>query len=153
MKSSLAKNLDASSLYQKDFYQWLQNTGNLIKSSQFNQIDYENLLEEIEAMGRNEKHKLESNLIVILMHLLKYKYQPEKRSKSWLSSIFEHRRRLIRQLEDSPSLKGYYLKILQSSYQYARKQASIETGLSLRTFPETNPFTPENTLDFDYLPN
>ena len=103
-------------------------------------------------MGRSEKHSLESNLIVVLMHLLKYKYQPQKRSRSWLSSIFEHRRRLIKAFKTSPSLKRYYQEVFDECYKYAVKQASIETGLPLNIFPNTSPFTTEETLDFDFLP-
>ncbi|MEA5534416.1 DUF29 domain-containing protein [Crocosphaera sp. XPORK-15E] len=139
-------------LYEKDFYLWLETTAKLLRDRQLNQLDYENLIEEIEAMGRSEKHALESNLIVVLMHLLKYQYQPEKRSKSWLSSIFEHRRRLVKTLQSSPSLKVYYQEVFNECYEYAVKQASIETGLLLENFPNISLFTQEETLDFDFLP-
>ena len=145
-------NVDTATLYEEDFYLWLERTAELLKNRQLENLDYDNLIEEIEAMGRSEKHSLESNLIVVLMHLLKYKYQPQKRSRSWLSSIFEHRRRLIKAFKTSPSLKRYYQEVFDECYKYAVKQASIETGLSLNIFPNTSPFTTEETLDFDFLP-
>ncbi|MGB5593088.1 MAG: DUF29 domain-containing protein [Crocosphaera sp.] len=145
-------NVDTTTLYEKDFSLWLETTAQLLRNRQLEKLDYDNLIEEIEAMGRSEKHSLESNLVVILMHLLKYKYQPQKRSRSWLSSIFEHRRRLTKTFRTSPSLKRYYENVFDECYQYAVKQASIETGLPLEHFPNMSPFTSEETLDFDFLP-
>ncbi len=144
--------IDTATLYEEDFCLWVEATAELLKNRQLENLDYDNLIEEIEAMGRSEKHSLDSNLIVVLMHLLKYKYQPQKRSRSWLSSIFEHRRRLIDAFKTSPSLKRYYEDVFDECYQYAVKQASIETGLPLNTFPDVSPFTTEETLDFDFLP-
>ncbi len=144
--------VDTPTLYEEDFCLWLETTTELLRTRQLENLDYENLIEEIEAMGRSEKHSLDSNLIVVLMHLLKYKYQPQKRSRSWLSSIFEHRRRLMKAFKTSPSLKRYYQEVFDECYQYAVKQASIETGLPLKIFPNMSPFTTEETLDFDFLP-
>jgi hypothetical protein len=98
--------LNNSSLYSQDFYLWLEATANQLKEGRFNEIDLDNLIEEIESMGRGEKQALESNLVVVLMHLVKYKYQPQKRSNRWLSTIIEYRRRLRRSLKDSPSLNN-----------------------------------------------
>jgi hypothetical protein len=138
-------------LYDQDFYLWLKTTAQLLKEKQFNQIDLENLIEEIETMGRSEKKSLKSNLIVLLLHLLKWQYQPNKRSGSWKASIIEHRRRLNDDLEDSPSLNSYLSEILVKCYQEARKQASAETDLSLSHFPTILPFTIEQILDQNYL--
>ncbi|ACB53607.1 hypothetical protein cce_4259 [Crocosphaera subtropica ATCC 51142] len=145
-------NIDKATLYEEDFCLWLETTAELLKNRQLENLDYDNLIEEIETMGRSERNSLKSNLVVVLMHLLKYKYQPQKRSKSWLSSIFEHRRRLIEAFKTSPSLKRYYQKVFDECYQYAVRQASIETGLPLEKFPNTSPFTTEETIDFDFLP-
>jgi hypothetical protein len=142
-----------TSLYNQDFNLWLETTSQLLKQRQFNALDIENLVEEIEGMGKSQKNALKSNLRVVLMHLLKYKYQPEKRSNSWLYSIFEHRTRLQDTLEDSPSLKPYLQQVFGKCYQDARKEASLETGLPLSLFPDKSPFTDEETLDSDYLPD
>ncbi|VXD24190.1 DUF29 domain-containing protein [Planktothrix paucivesiculata] len=141
------------SLYEQDFYLWIENTVNQLKTGQLLEVDWGNLIEEIESMGRSEKQALESNLIIVLLHLLKYKYQPDKRSNSWLSSIYEHRRRLRKALKSSPSLKPYYTEVLEECYQDARQEAALETGLTLEVFPLVCPFTPEATLDSEFLPN
>lgn len=103
-------------------------------------------------MGRKEKHELSSNLRIILMHLLKYKYQQDKLSNSWLYTIFEHRERIRESLQDSPSLSPYLAEILELCYNKTRKEASLETGLSINIFPIQCPFTLDNILDEDYLP-
>ncbi|MCC5617881.1 DUF29 domain-containing protein [Nostoc sp. CHAB 5836] len=142
-----------SHLYEQDFYLWIETTAKFLKEGRFSEIDLGNLIEEIECMGRSEKHALASNLVVLLMHLLKYKYQPEKRSNSWKGTIREHRRRLRRTFKDSPSLKPYFQEIWTECYQDARKQASDETGLSLETFGVDSPFTADECLDEDFLPD
>jgi Domain of unknown function DUF29 len=141
-----------SHLYDQDFYLWIETTANQLKEGNFAEVDLANLIEEIETMGRSEKRALESNLVVLLMHLLKYKYQSEKRTNSWLSTIFEHRRRLQKTLQDSPSLKNYLSDVFGECYQDARKLAAIETGLSLATFPIESPFTGDECLNQDFLP-
>lgn len=91
-----------TSLYDRDFYLWLQTTINILKEGKFAEVDLENLLEELESMGRSDKNALKSNLKVLLMHLLKYKYQPEKRTNSWRYIILEHRQRLRDTFKTSP---------------------------------------------------
>ncbi|MDJ0598446.1 MAG: DUF29 domain-containing protein [Crocosphaera sp.] len=139
-------------LYDKDYYLWLEETAQLLREGKLTELDVNNLIEEIEDMGRSEKKAVKSNLKILLCHLLKYKYQPEKRSRSWLSTIFEHRDRLDDDFADSPSLKRYFDEVFESCYQKARKQASIETGLPLEIFPINCPFTFEQVLNMDYLP-
>ncbi|BBD53444.1 MULTISPECIES: DUF29 domain-containing protein [Planktothrix] len=147
------KSTENLSLYEQDFYLWIENTVNQLKTGQLLEVDLGNLIEEIESMGRSEKQALESDLIIVLLHLLKYKYQPDKRSNSWLSSIYEHRRRLRKALKSSPSLKPYYTEVFEECYQDARQEAALETGLTLEVFPVVCPFTPEATLDSEFLPN
>lgn len=142
----------ASTLYEQDYYLWLQKTANLLRDGQLQALDIPNLLDEIESMGRTEKHAIQSNLIVVLLHLLKYKYQPQKRTSSWLSSIAEHRDRIEISLADSPSLQLYLQEVFVKCYSKARKRAAIETELPIETFPIESPFTPEETLNPDYLP-
>lgn len=142
-----------SSLYEQDYYLWLQTTAKQLREEKLSQIDRANLIEEIESMGRSEKSALVSNLQIVLMHLLKHKYQPEKRSNSWLFTIFEHRDRLLEAFEISPSLKPYFREVFAKCYTKARKKASLETGLPISTFPTESPFTPEETLDTEYWPD
>ncbi|MHC0065397.1 DUF29 domain-containing protein [Nostoc sp. UIC 10890] len=141
-----------SDLYEQDFYLWIQTTAELLKQGRLTELDLENLIEEIETMGRSEKKALRSNLEVVLMHLLKYKYQAEKRSGSWRATIREHRKRIRQALEESPSLKPYFDEVFRLCYDDARLLAADETELHLATFPEQSPFTPEQSLDPDFLP-
>jgi len=141
-----------SKLYDRDYYVWTKETAKLLLQGRFADLDANNLLLEIEEMGKGEKKAVESNLIVVLLHLLKYKYQPEKRSGSWEGSIREHRRRLHRELEDSPSLKPYLETVFDKCYQSAREQAQFETKLHLETFPMSSSFTLEESLNADFLP-
>jgi len=141
-----------STLYDRDFNLWLDKTASLLKERQFHELDIPNLVEEIETIGRSEKHALQSNLIVVLLHLLKYKYQPQRHSSSWLSSIAEHRDRLEIVLTDNPSLQTYVDTVFQKCYSKARRRAAIETELPIDTFPVESPFMLDQTLDPDYLP-
>ncbi|MBW4577739.1 MAG: DUF29 domain-containing protein [Aphanothece sp. CMT-3BRIN-NPC111] len=143
---------NTDSLYEKDFQLWLDATAKMLRERQLEQLDFNNLIEEVESMGRSEKDALESNLVVVLMHLFKYKYQPERRSNSWLSSIYEHRRRIRRAFYKSPSLKNYLNEVFAECYKDARQEASLETGLPLEVFPIECPFNVEETLNPDYLP-
>jgi hypothetical protein len=143
---------DTPSLYDQDFLLWIETTAHLLKEQRFTEIDLENLIEEVESMGRSNKSALRSNLVVVLLHLLKWKYQSEKRTNSWKASIFEHRLRLDEDFTDSPSLKRYFAEIFAKCYQNARKLAAIETDIELETFPIESPFTPEQVLDPEFLP-
>lgn len=152
MKAQLPVKSKTNQLYEQDFYLWIETTAQQLKEGRFSELDLDNLIEEIETMGRNQKDALESNLIIILVHLLKWQYQPNKRSRSWESSIFEHRRRIKKAFKNSPSLKPYFREVFNECYQDARKQASIETGLSLKVFPLESPFNIDQVLDEDFLP-
>ncbi len=144
--------VSVKTLYNQDFCLWVDAIANLLKTRQLDQLDYDNLIEEIESMGSSQRQALASNLRILLLHLLKWKYQPNRRTKSWVSSIIEHNTRLQDAFDDSPSLKGYFEQILDKNYQKARKLAANETGLSIETFPLDNPFTKQDILNPDYLP-
>ncbi|MBC6473183.1 MAG: DUF29 domain-containing protein [Hormoscilla sp. GM102CHS1] len=140
-----------SSLYDRDYYLWLQGTVKRLQQGKFAELDIANLIEELTDMGKRERRALESNLVVLLMHLLKYPYQVEKRSHSWLATIFEHRRRLRKAFQDSPSLKNYFLEVFDECYLDARQLAALETGFPLDTFPIEATFDPEESLDSEFL--
>ncbi|MBD2181443.1 DUF29 domain-containing protein [Planktothrix sp. FACHB-1355] len=151
MTVSQSKN-ETANLYDRDYYLWTEEIAKILRQGRFADLDVKNLLLEIEEMGKREKRAVESNLVVVLLHLLKYKYQPEKRSGSWEGSMREHRRRLNRELDDSPSLRPYLETIFDSCYQNAREQAKDETRLPVETFPVNSPFTLEESLNPDFLP-
>ncbi len=152
MTAQLSSTTNTTDLYDRDYYLWLSHTAQLIKEGKFSEVDAANLIEEIEDMGRSEKRAVKSNLVIVLLHLLKYKYQPAKRTNSWKSSIREHRRRLRDDFKVSPSLKRHFEEVFDECYQDGRAQAADETGLPRDTFPPLSPFTPEQVLNPDYLP-
>ncbi len=139
-------------LYETDYLQWIETTVKQLRSQNYESVDWENLIEEIEDMGRSERRSLESNLIVLLLHLLKWQYQPEYRSGSWESSIIEHRRRIKKSLKESPSLKHYLESIFAEAYIEAVKQAKAETGLPLETFPTQCPYELAEVVNDEFLP-
>ncbi|MBN3945656.1 MAG: DUF29 domain-containing protein [Nostoc sp. NMS7] len=140
-------------LYEADYLQWIETTVEKLQSQDYANVDWENLIEEIADMGKSERRSLKSNLIVILVHLLKWQFQPEKRSGSWEGSIIEHRRRVMEALDDSPSLKSYLEIVFAQCYAQAVKQAKAETGLSVESFPVVCPYQlPEVTND-QFLPH
>ena len=104
-------------------------------------------------MGRRERRSLESNLVVLLLHLLKWQFQPEQRSGIWEGSILEHRRRIQKPLRDSPSLHVYLTNIVPNAYTAATKQAKAETGLPLPTFAPTCPYEVDVMRGDDFLPD
>jgi len=126
-------------LYETDFLQWIETTVAQLKAQDYANIDWENLIDEIETMGRSERRSLKSNLVVILMHLLKWQYQPERRSSSWKGSIVEHRRRIRNELKDSPSLKSYLEEIFEECYADAVEQAIAPTPdtYKILIYPQT----------------
>jgi Domain of unknown function DUF29 len=145
--------LTAKHLYEADFLAWLQTTAVQLRAKDYGAVDWENLLEEIDAMGRRERRKLESNLVILLQHLLKWQYQPSIRSGSWKGSIREHRRRIRKDLQDSPSLTPYLMEAIAEAYSDAREAAADETGLPMVLFPVECEYAIEQILDREFLPN
>lgn len=135
------------SLYETDFVRWVETTVAQLRAQNYSSVDWANLIEEIEDMSRSERKSMKSNLIVILLHLLKWQYEPEYRSGSWRGSIREHRRRIQEDLKDSPSLKPYLQEIFAECYENARALSADETGLPLSTFPPDCHYTCEQSLD------
>ena len=139
------------SIYETDFVGWIETTVEQLRTQDYANVDWENLLEEIEDIGKSEKRAIYSNLKILLLHLLKYRYQAEKRSNSWRASIVEPRQRLKKAFQESPSLQPYYTEIVNECYQDARELAAAETGLAIDNFPVETPFTSEEILKSDYF--
>jgi Domain of unknown function DUF29 len=123
-----------------------------LREGRLDQLDVANLLEEIEDMGRSEKRAVESNLVTLLTHLLKYQWQADQRLSGWRGSIVEHRRRLRKLIAESPSLRPIMRGMFVDCYADSCEQAAAETGLSPDAFPAEPPFTLEQVLDPRYLP-
>ena len=138
-------------LYDQDYCLWLENTVEQLKQKKLNHIDWENLIEEIESLGKSQKNALESNLRILLMHLLKWQYQSDRRSNSWSYTITEHNIRINKAFKESPSLKRYFIEIFADCYQDARKLAAKETGLDITIFPVDCPFSQQDVLDSDRI--
>ena len=141
-------------LYEEDFYAWTQTTAALIREGKWHDLDREAVAEEIESLGKSDWRELASRIAVLLRHLLKWRYQPERRQRgrSWRSTIWEQRSRLRRLLRQSPSLAPLVPQTLQEEYAEARQRASDETGLPLTTFPPACPWQAEEVLDVDFWP-
>jgi hypothetical protein len=139
-----------SSTHENDFYAWTQEQVNLLKTGQLHQIDWQNIAEEMEDMGRSEKRQLESRLEILIMHLLKWQFQPNLRSRSWQLTIKEQRLRLEKLLEKNPSLQVHLTEAMEDVYPLATISAERETGLS--SFPETCPYSLTEILSPEFLP-
>jgi hypothetical protein len=132
--------------YDNDFYGWILSQANLLKHEEYKKVDWHNVIEEIEALGRSEKRTLKSYLRVLLMHMLKWEYQPEKRTTSWSISIKNSRDDAKETLQENPSLKSKVDELLESAYKSARRDAAIETDLPEKTFPKKCPWTLKEIL-------
>ena len=138
--------------YERDFYAWTQEQATLLREQHFTQLDIDNLVEEIESMGRSERRQLVSRLEILLMHLLKWQYQPELRGRSWELTITEQRRRIAKVLRANPSLRPHLPDLLLEAYDDATFSAMRETGLPQATFPPLCPFPLTEVLGEGWLP-
>lgn len=141
-----------NSLYDTDFYVWTQEQARFLLDRRWQDLDLENLVEEIESVGRSNKREIESRLTVLIAHLLKWKYQPYWRSPGWTGTIVEQRHHLRMIVRDSPSLRGYPAEVFFDQYLGARLRAAKETGIDFTLFPEACPFTVDQALDDDFMP-
>ncbi|MBW4682621.1 MAG: DUF29 domain-containing protein [Microcoleus vaginatus WJT46-NPBG5] len=138
--------------YLADFNAWIDQTTQLLRDRHWHEIDVEHLIEEIEDLGKSERRGITSQLTRLLLHLLKWQYQPQRRSDSWLDSITDARTQIELAIEDSPSLRDYPAQQLEESYQRARRQAAKQTTLNISVFPEECPYSWGLVLDEDWLP-
>ena len=136
-------------LYTRDETAWLDVMARLIAERRFGELDYEHLHEFLTDMARRDRREVLSRLTTLLMHLLKFKYQPDLRSNSWVKTIEEQRLEL-RDLLESGTLRNHAHDVLAKAHERAVKLASIETGLSESTFPRACPLTLEDILEKDY---
>jgi hypothetical protein len=137
--------------YEQDFYVWIQHNIALLKQGKLNEIDIEILIDELEGMAKRDKRELTSRLMILIAHLLKWQFQPNKqKSGSWQSSIDEQRIQITEQLEESPSLKNTLHEGIGRAYPKAVTLAAKETGLSLEIFPKECPYRIEQLLDDDF---
>jgi hypothetical protein len=138
--------------YETDFAAWAFSQADLLRQEHFDALDLENLIEELETLGRSEYRAFESALTRLTQHLLKWQYQADKRSKSWLSTIREQRRQIAKLLRDNPSFKARLAEAIAEGYSDGRGDAAFETDLPLASFPEQCPYSWEQLVNQDWLP-
>ncbi len=141
-------------LYETDFYAWTRRQAALMRAQEFEAVDWHNLIEEIETLGRSDKREVANRLEVLMLHLLKLTYQPRapRFTRGWHNTIAEQRQRLLRLLRESPSLRAQLSEIITDVYPDAIKSAARETGLDASTFPAGCPYTAEQILDEAFWP-
>lgn len=137
----------AGPAYERDFHGWAMEQAKRIREGAFEALDRENLAEEIESLGREQFNKLESAYRVLLMHMLKWDHQTEKRTRSWAITIRTQRLEAADVLADNPSLKSRRAAALMRAYRKARLDAARETELDLALFPDTNPYSLDDIMD------
>jgi hypothetical protein len=141
-----------NSLYDRDFFEWTTQIARLLREGRFAELDVEHLAEEIEDVGKRDQRGVWSHLRVVVHHLLKWQFQSERRSRSWKASITTHRITLSKIFKQSPSLKRSAREELAETYDEAVGVAMDETGLARECFPTECPYTFEQIINFDFLP-
>ncbi len=141
-----------SSLYEQDFYAWANQQAALLRAGQLSAADIEHIAEEIESMGKTEKRELVSRLAILLLHMLKWQFQPERRGASWRASIRNTRDQLADHLSDNPSLKARLPEAIATAFRYASRDATAETGLPESTFPGACPWSVGQIMDEEFWP-
>lgn len=141
--------------YEKDVVAWAEEQAALLRAGKFASIDIEHIAEEIEDVGKTESRELRSRLAVLLAHLLKWQCQPERRSRSWTSTIRTQRTEALFVLKEAPSLRRRFddIQWLDLVWSKARTQAETETGIDFDTFPENCPWPMSSVLDEEFLPD
>lgn len=145
--------MNTANLYSQDFYAWTQTQAKALAEQNLADLDWPHLKEELEALGRQEYRELVSRLTVLLGHLLKWQFQPEKRSRSWFLTIREQRRAITRHLNHNPSLTSRLPEAITDGYEAGVDLALRETDLPLRYFPIDCPYAMEAVLDHSFLCN
>ncbi len=141
-----------NSLYDRDFYAWANEQAGLLRAGRLAEADIENIAEEIETMGRSEKRELINRLTVLLLHLLKWQFQPALHGNSWRLTIEEQRYRLEDHLKDNPSLKAQLGQVMRDAYRLALVEAQRETGLARSTFHNDCPYAFDQAMSPDFWP-
>ena len=142
-----------NSAYENDFFAWANEQAALLRAGKLARADIEHIALEIESMGRTEKRELISRLRVLLLHLLKWRFQPKKRSASWRASIRVQRLDIASHLKDNPSLKAILAEAVATAYEGAVIEGSVETKLPESALPTACPWSYEEMLDGEFWPS
>ena len=142
----------SANLYDRDFYAWANEQAGLLRAGKISEADIQHIAEEIESMGKTEKRELISRLAVLLAHMLKWRFQSERRTKSWRLTIEEQRRQVIRHMRDNPSLKSSLSEATEEAYGDAIIAAERETDLDRAAFPKACPWSFDQITDGSFWP-
>jgi FMN phosphatase YigB (HAD superfamily) len=145
--------MNKSTLYDRDFHEWTQVMADAIRSEDWENLDIENLAEELESLGRQQRQELRNRLGVLLGHLLKWQYQPQNRSKSWRLTLREQRLQIQFLLKDNPSLKPYLTEAIKEGYALGLLLVAKETPLDIEDLPGVCPYSLEEAIDDTFLPD
>ena len=143
---------DNHALYDQDLCAWANHNAALLREGRFDRLDVEHIIEELTDMSKSDQRAIYSHLRNLLMHLLKWQFQPTKRGVSWQITMINARQDIDRIVTDSPSLRPLIGGELHNAYAQARRLASVETQMPLKTFPELCPFELNHVLDENWLP-
>lgn len=152
---------DLSTLYRTDYSAWARHHAELLRTGRYAELDLEHLLEELSDMGKSERRELESRLLILLAHLLKWQHQYRNLSerwrefdgRSWRATIVEQRKQLAVLLRQAPGLQSVLGETIAGAYTDAVDLACKETGLPAETFPVHCPYRAGQVLDDDYYPS
>jgi hypothetical protein len=141
-----------SVLYAQDFYAWSQEQARLLRAGKLAEADLDHIAEEIESMGKTEKRELVSRLTVLLLHLLKWQYQPALQGASWRTTIRNQRFDIADLMADNPSLRGQVSEAVVRAYRKAVGEAELQTGLPEAVFPTACPWSFEEVVSEGFWP-
>ncbi len=140
-------------LHDQDFYAWANEQAALLRAGRLSEADSEHIAEEIESMGKGEKRELVSRLTILLLHMLKWYFQPGLRGAAWRTSINNARDDISDHLDDNPSLNALLDASMIAAYRRARRQAADESGLPQSVFPLSSPWPFEQAIDTGFWPD
>jgi Domain of unknown function DUF29 len=149
--------LPPADLYERDYYTWTQEQARALREHRIEELDWANVAEEIEDLGKREKRALRSQLIRLLGHLIKFAYAREvmwvNNNRGWELSIRGARREALMYLDENPGLRPHVPQIFQSAYGSARLEVMKTLHLSDSAIPEAPPWTLEEITDDAFLPS
>ena len=137
-------------VYDADYAAWSEAQANALRRRAANEVDWDNIADEVESLGRSDRREIRSRLAILLVHLLKWRFQPQARSPSWRSSIRESRDKIADLIEESPSLADCPAAYLEVAYARARTAAADETGVA--DLPDASPWSASQVCDPEFWP-
>jgi len=143
----------SNSLYERDYYTWALEQARALQERRIEEVDWENLAEEIGDLGRSEARSVRSQLARLLAHLLKWQLQPARRAHSWRGAIQGARDEVRDLLEESPGLTPRIPELFAKAFRSAVNLACEETNLDKSKFPASCPWTFEQAMDDEFLPD